>query len=599
MKIDIKDKNTLTLMVSILVAVPAILLMLTFIKYPQDWDFYIHSGFIVSIFILFCISLVQNHLEKHKALEITTKSFQEKNELLAEEIGHRQQIQKALEYSETRLKTILNAVKTCIVIIDSKTHEIIEVNPAAAALIGTTKDEIIGKRCYDYICPAHENCCPVTDTGCVIYDAERILKRCDGTDVPVIKTITAVKLGGRDCLLESFVDITEQKTVEKQLQRAKDLAEASVETKSQFLANMSHEIRTPMNAIIGFGSLLLEEELSEAQQNYVEIIYTSSKNLLTIINDILDFSKIEAGKMNIEQEICDLDHLLDEMQHLMKPIADKKNIGYQINISSDMPKTIISDMGRLRQCLINLVNNAIKFTEHGYVHINAGLKQIHEKPYIYFAVEDTGIGIPASRQDDIFKSFTQADGSTCREYGGTGLGLTITKQLSRLLGGDLTLNSTAGQGSVFTLSIPATVPIDIAESVDNQEEKTKSDTSAKIALVAEDSFTNQTLIRLLLKKEGYEVEIAANGKDAVEMAAANNYDIILMDMHMPIMNGDEAAKQIIDSGNPTSIIAMTADSQDEVSKSGGSNWYTDYLSKPIDREKLAEVLEKYSLQKSR
>ena len=247
------------------------------------------------------------------------------------------------------------------------------------------------------------------------------------------------------------------------MQQIKALAQAATEAnraKSRFLANMSHEIRTPMNAIIGFGDVLAGEELTDEQERYVRIIQDSGENLLSLIDDILDLSKIEADRIDLEIVDCSLGRLLTSVESMVRLKAEEKGLDFQIAKSGALPPQIRTDPTRLRQCLVNIAGNAVKFTEHGHVHINVSVEQDNDDSFIRFDVEDTGIGIPPDRQKDVFESFTQADETTTRKYGGTGLGLTITKKLTGLIGGSLTLASQEKKGSVFTLRIP--VGVDMA-----------------------------------------------------------------------------------------------------------------------------------------
>ena len=397
--------------------------------------------------------------------------------------------------------------------------------------------------------------------------------------------------GNIEFAIAVFEDITSVKEAENELRKAKKLAEESSMLKEMFLANMSREIRTPMNAVIGFTDLLLKRNLNEEEMGYVRIIKTSGENLLRIINDVLDISKIESGLMTFEVHPIDIQALFSSIHVMLAPKVKEKKLQLSFKNDTNIPGTILGDPTRLTQMILNLVGNAIKFTQEGSIEVTAKLiGREKEEVQIEFSVKDTGIGIPAGKLETIFERFTQAEKHTTRKFGGTGLGLNIVKQLVELQGGIISVSSKEGQGSEFKFVLAFSTTGETV-STNNAKKKAGADELDQLKklkiLVVEDSPINVKFIFALFENNGMTADHAENGKAAIEKMAQTDYDIILMDIEMPEMNGYETTtyiRGVLESSVP--IIAMTAHTMAGESEKCLQLGMNGYISKPIREDLL-------------
>ena len=395
----------------------------------------------------------------------------------------------------------------------------------------------------------------------------------------------------------TFQDITTRRKTLKDLEKAREQAEKASHAKGRFLANMSHEIRTPMNGVLATTDLLIQENLSEDQTKLVETIRSSGESMLEILNDILDFSKIESGYIDLDPHTFDLRSMMCQVFELFDSPAVTKGLKIDLNLAEEVPQWVLLDATRLRQIVLNLVSNAIKFTKSGGVLIEVTANKVDSKNCIcHISVSDTGIGISKEKAASIFEEFSQGDVTTTREFGGTGLGLAICQRLARLLGSEIKVDTELEKGSRFHFSIncPVVRPPQNEESTDAGA---AWDRGAQISvLVVEDNKINQDLACLVLGKFGIKADLAENGKVALEMIEKNSYEIIFMDCQMPVLDGYETTRLIramADIGQPK-IIAMTANAMKgdrEKCLAAGMN---DYLSKPISRKSIGQQLKKWA-----
>ncbi len=568
---------------------------------------------------------------------------------IVRDVTERKLAEKTLKASEERYRVLAENVKDVIWIMDLDTLMFPYFSPSVEPIIFYTPSETVTMSLVDFVSPETYHYL----MG--ILKEELDLEETEDADPSRSRTVEfeVLKKDGSAVWTESIMrflrnskgkavsiigvtrDISLRKKTREELKVAKRNAEESAKAKSQFLANMSHEIRTPLNGVNGMSSLLLDTELTQEQQEYAEAIQTSAYSLMSLVNDILDFSKIEAGKITLEKYNFNLRLIIDEITDILTISAHKKGLNFTCNIHPDVPSFYTGDPGKLKQILVNLTDNAVKFTEKGEVVINiTAEKETEVGVTLSFAIRDTGIGIPADRMDSLFKSFYQADASMSRKYGGTGLGLAISKQLSELMGGSICVESTEGDGTTFWFKIvlekqkPSPddvdfIPDDLKDkrstlfdsqvkqykeesvSAGGLKENTKSfnffldeESRKKVRiLLVEDNVISLNFAMQLIKKMNFSVDTASNGKEAISALETSSYDLVLMDIQMPEMDGFEAMKHIRDHRskliNPeVPVVAMTAHAMKEDQQQCLEAGMDDYISKPVRPNTLASVIDR-------
>lgn len=526
-----------------------------------------------------------------------------------------------LSQSEQFLESIVEFIPNMIFVKDAKDLRFVRFNKAGEELVGHPRSALLGKSDRDFFPPDQADYFIAKDrevikTKSVVDIPEEPIQTANGIRYLHTKKIPLFdKDGNPQYLIGISEDITEKKIAEQQkiallqAEAAREQAEKSAEqmallnekaneanrAKSAFLANISHELRTPLGAMLGFAELALETHSEEEKTEYVQTILRNGKELLRIVDEVLDISKAESNSMEIEKVQFSLTDFLKDIGDLMGVRAKQKTLDLKFKLSAKLPTFIYSDPYRLRQILLNVIGNAIKFTERGSVTVET----IQDGDFVKFTVADTGIGIDDAQSEKLFKPFAQADDSTTRKFGGTGLGLYLSRRLARLLGGDVKiLQSVSGKGSLFEVSVRMHLEEALRKSHESLSSSMKLQTlpepftRGKI-LVVDDSADNQELIAAYLRTSKIEYDLASRGRQAVEMAD-NTYSAILMDIQMPEMDGFEALQQIRDKGVKIPVIAVTAHAMKGDRERCVQAGFNDYLSKPISRKALTACLSRYN-----
>lgn len=505
-----------------------------------------------------------------------------------------------MKMNENLMKSMVSKTENSVFLTDVYGN-ILDVNSMALEMFGYTRKELQDNdfkilRKYE-LTPEEvmEGLTALSDERFWTKQTTLLKKNLD--EFPARISISLIKNGRKRFMIYYVQDITEVKNNERAITEEKQKAEAAAKAKSQFLAVMSHEIRTPLNGVIATASLLQKADLTLEQKEYADTIKKSGDSLLMLINDILEFSKMESGNMQLDSHNASVSSVLFDVMKLLAPHAEAKGLDLKINIDRAVPDQLWLDSHRLKQVLLNLVGNAIKFTAKGNVSIECQSLGINKQNvFLKFGVKDTGIGIPENKIHKLFKSFSQVDSSTSRKFGGTGLGLAISKQLVELMGGDIVVASVDGKGTEFSFTIKCEVGDESVSTNKSQaKELTEIDISNARVLVAEDNEINIRVFQFMLQSLNVKADFVINGQEAVEACKKEKYDLVFMDMQMPEMDGLEATRILRKQNHyPLNIVAISANAYADDKAQCLEAGMNDFLPKPFDVDQLNAMLEKWA-----
>jgi PAS domain S-box-containing protein len=502
---------------------------------------------------------------------------------------------------KTLLNTVINSIPDFIAYKDVA-GVYLGCNDAYTGMLGRPADEVIGRKLGDLFSSSRANALRERDEEVLALQEKRVeedwMSFADGSRVPM--EVVRTPLRGPDGQLEGLLaigrDVTHRQQAAQDIVRARELAEQAARAKTEFLANMSHEIRTPMTGVLGMIDILATEDLTPAQVGYVELMRASGRHLLNVINDILDFSRVESGKLELEHIDFAVYELRARLESLTGHLAVERGVALQFHFDSAVPEILRGDPTRLTQVLLNLVTNAIKFTERGAVTVRARRAPTAETgTRLLFEVSDTGVGIPADVLSQLFEPFVQADSSTARKHGGSGLGLAICKRLVEAMGGRVGASSEPGAGSCFFFEIPL---VRGSTKAVQSEVKIVAPTVPRRLLIAEDVEVNRHILQAVLRRDGHQLVFASNGEEAVKLAREGVFDLILMDVQMPVMDGVEATRRIRAMEGPASrvpIVGLTANVMAREREGYLQAGMDECLGKPIDWRELSAAISRRAL----